>query len=151
MLCFSAIYHGTSLGLYIHLYIKPCYNSGMEKPSELASSSPSLADLVNGEELIRSITKTAHSRRTRRPVLEACSFRIEVDTHGKLKEAAKKLDPITQSDIMNGLLEIFLPLILAQRASAGEKVLADPDQRAQLAGLLQSLSLLLQKDRLSDR
>jgi hypothetical protein len=116
----------------------------MEKPFELTSPGPSLADLVNGEELIRSITKAAHSRRTRRPVLEACSFRIEVSTHGMLKEAAKKLDPITQSDIMNGLLEIFLPVILAQRASAGEKVLADPDQRAQLAGLLQSLTTLLQ-------
>jgi hypothetical protein len=137
--------------LYIGIYIKLWYNLGMEKPFEVASPGPSLADLVNGEELIRSITKAAHSRRTRRPVLEACSFRIEVDTHGKLKEAAKKLDPITQSDMINGLLEIFLPVILAQRVAAGEKVLADPDQRAQLAGLLQSLSLLLQKDRLSDR
>jgi hypothetical protein len=123
----------------------------MEKSFEVASHGKSLADLVNGEDLIGSITKAAHSRRTRRPVLEACSFRIDVDTHSKLKEAAKKLDPITQSDIMNGLLEIFLPVILAQRASAGEKVLADPDQRAELAGLLQSLSLLLQKDKLSDR
>jgi hypothetical protein len=33
----------------------------------------------------------------------------------------------------------------------GEKVLADPDQRAQLAGLLQSLSSLLQKAGLNDR
>jgi hypothetical protein len=123
----------------------------MEKPFETKSPGPSLADQVNGEELIRSITKAAHSRRTRRPVLEACSFRIEVDTHGKLKEAAKRLDPISQSDIMNGLLEIFLPVILAQRASAGEKVLADPDQRSQLVGLLQSLSSLLQKDGLADR
>jgi hypothetical protein len=123
----------------------------MEKPFEVTSPGPSLADLVNGEDLIRSITEAAHSRRTRRPVLEACSFRIEVNIHGKLKEAAKKLDPITQSDIMNGLLEIFLPVILARRASAGEKVLADPDQRSQLAGLLQSLSSLLQKDGLSDR
>jgi len=57
-----------------------------------------------------------------------------VTPHGKLKEAAKKLDPITQSDIMNGLLEIFLPMILAQRQSMREKILADPDQRAQLAG-----------------
>jgi hypothetical protein len=116
----------------------------MEKPFELSPLGPSLADLVNGEELIRSITKAAHSRRTRRPVLEACSFRIEVNTHGKLKEAAKKLDSITQSDIMNGLLEIFLPVILAQRQSVGEKVLADPDQRAQLAGLLEGLQHLLQ-------
>ena len=118
---------------------------------ELTSSGPSLADQVNGEELIRSITKAAHSRRTRRPVLEACSFRIEVDTHGKLKEAAKRLNPISQSDLMNGLLEIFLPVILAQRASAREKILADPDQRSQLVGLLQSLSSLLQKDGLADR
>lgn len=118
----------------------------METPFELKSPGPSLADLVNGEELINRITKSAHSRKARRPVLEACSFRIEVNTHGKLKEAAKKLDPITQSDIMNGLLEIFLPVILAQRQSMGEKILADPDQRAQLAGLLQSLSSLLQKD-----
>jgi hypothetical protein len=123
----------------------------MEKPIELTSSGPSLADQVNGEELIRSITKAAHSRRTRRPVLEACSFRIEVDTHGKLKEAAKRLNPISQSDLMNGLLEIFLPVILAQRASAREKILADPDQRSQLVGLLQSLSSLLQKDGLADR
>lgn len=123
----------------------------MEKPFDVKSPGPSLADQVNGEELIRSITKAAHSRRTRRPVLEACSFRIEVDTHGKLKEAAKRLDPISQSDIMNGLLEIFLPVILAQRASAGEKVLADPDQRSQLVGLLQSLSSLLQKDGLAGR
>jgi hypothetical protein len=123
----------------------------MEKPFEVKSPGPSLADQVNGEELIRSITKAAHSRRTRRPVLEACSFRIEVDTHGKLKEAAKRLDPISQSDVMNGLLEIFLPVILAQRASAGEKVLADPDQRSQLVGLLQSLSSLLQKDGLAGR
>ena len=123
----------------------------MEKPFEVASPGPSLADLVNGEELIRSITKVAHSRRTRRPVLEACSFRIEVDTHGKLKEAAKRLNPISQSDLMNGLLEIFLPVILAQRASAREKILADPDQRSQLVGLLQSLSSLLQKDGLADR
>jgi hypothetical protein len=128
-----------------------CYNRGMEKPIELTSSGPSLADQVNGEELIRSITKAAHSRRTRRPVLEACSFRIEVDTHGKLKEAAKRLNPISQSDLMNGLLEIFLPVILAQRASAREKILADPDQRSQLVGLLQSLSSLLQKDGLADR
>ena len=123
----------------------------MEKPFDVKSPGPSLADQVNGEELIHSITKAAHSRRTRRPVLEACSFRIEVDTHGKLKEAAKRLDPISQSDIMNGLLEIFLPVILAQRASAGEKVLADPDQRSQLVGLLQSLSSLLQKDGLAGR
>jgi hypothetical protein len=41
-------------------------------------------------------------------------------------------------------LEVFLPVILAQRASASEKVLADPDQRVQLAGLLQSSSTLLQ-------
>jgi len=47
------------------------------------------------------------------------------------------------SDIVNGLLENFLPVILAQRASAGEKVLADPDQRAQLAGILESLTSLL--------
>lgn len=137
--------------LYIYLYSNMCYNRGMEKPIELTSSGPSLADQVNGEELIRSITKAAHSRRTRRPVLEACSFRIEVDTHGKLKEAAKRLNPISQSDLMNGLLEIFLPVILAQRASAREKILADPDQRSQLVGLLQSLSSLLQKDGLADR
>lgn len=116
----------------------------METPFELSSPGPSLADLVNGEELIRRITKAAHSRKARRPVLEATSFRIEVHLHGKLKEAAEKLDPITQSDILNGLLELFLPVILAQRMSAGEKVLGDPDQRAQLAGLLQNLTTLLQ-------
>jgi hypothetical protein len=118
----------------------------MEKPFELSTPGPSLADLVNGEELIRRITKAAHSRKANRPVLEATSFRIEVNLHGKLKQAADKLHPITQSDILNGLLEIFLPVILAQRASVEEKVLGDPDQRAQLAGLLQSLTTLLQKD-----
>jgi hypothetical protein len=39
--------------------------------------------------------------------------------------------------------------LLMRRES--EKVLADPDQRAVLAGLLQSLSSSLQKDEVNDR
>lgn len=122
-----------------------CYYSGMEQPFELTKPGPPLATLVQGEELIRLITSSAHSRRRRRPVLTAWSFRIEKQLHADLQDAADKLDPLGMSDIVNGLLEVFLPVIRAQRATAGEKVLADPGQRQQLAGLLQSLTTLLQK------
>ena len=117
----------------------------MDRPFELTKHSPPLADLINGEELIRKITVLANSRRQRRPVLVAWSFRCEQTLHAKLQQAADKLDPIAMSDIVNGLLELFLPTILAQRASVGERVLADPDQRQQLATLLESLTGLLQK------
>lgn len=116
----------------------------MDTSFELKAPSPSIADLANTEELIRRITMSANSRRARRPALEAWSFRIETSLHKDLKKAADKLDPLAMSDIVNGLLEAFLPLILAQRASAGEKVLANPDQREKLAGILQSLTSLLQ-------
>jgi hypothetical protein len=59
--------------------------------------------------------------------IETCLVRIE--------------HPLVEWD----LLEMFLPMILAQRVSPGEKVLADPSQRAQLASLLESLSGLLRK------
>ena len=75
----------------------------------------------------------------------AWSFRVEKSIHSDLQKAGDKLKPIAMSDIVNGLLEMFLPMILAQRASPGEKVLADPSQRAQLASLLESLSGLLQQ------
>ena len=115
----------------------------MEKPFELTKTGPALAELIQGEELIRKITASANSRRQRRPVLVAWSFRVEKSLHSDLQKAADKLKPVAMSDIVNGLLEIFLPTILAQRASPGEKVLADPSQRAQLASLLESLSGLL--------
>lgn len=120
----------------------------MEQPFALKAPGPSIADLVNGEELIRGIIKSANSRRVRRPALVAWSFRCEGDLHRKLKDASDKLSKgpseVNMSDIVNGLLEIFLPVILAQRASAGDKILADPDQRAQLAGALETLTSLLQ-------
>ena len=121
----------------------------MDPSFELKSSGPSLAELVNGEELIRRITKSANSRRVRRPALVAWSFRCEGNLHGDLKRASEKLSPngnpeVNMSDIVNGLLEIFLPVILAQRASPGDKILADPDQRAQLSGVLETLANLLQ-------
>lgn len=102
------------------------------------------SDLAAGEELIRSITASANSRRARRPTLEAWSFRIEANLHGKLKQAADKLEPLAMSDIVNGLLERFLPVIIAQRASPGERILENPDQREQLAGILKSLTTILQ-------
>jgi hypothetical protein len=117
----------------------------MEKPFELTKTGPALAELIQGEELIRRITASANSRRQRRPVLVAWSFRVEKSLHSDLQKAGDKLKPIAMSDIVNGLLEMFLPMILAQRASPGEKVLADPSQRAQLASLLESLSGLLQQ------
>jgi hypothetical protein len=115
----------------------------MEKAFELTKTGPTPAELMQGEELIRRITASANSRRQRRPVLVAWSFRVEKSLHSDLQKAGDKLKPIAMSDIVNGLLEMFLPMILAQRASPGEKVLADPSQRAQLASLLESLSGLL--------
>jgi hypothetical protein len=126
----------------------PCYNLVMEQQFALKAPGPSLADLVNGEELIRGLVKSANSRRIRRPALVAWSFRCEGALHGKLKDASEKLSKgqseVNMSDIVNGLLEIFLPVIMAQRASPGDKILADPDQRAQLVGALETLTNLLQ-------
>jgi hypothetical protein len=117
----------------------------MEKPFELTKTGPALSELIHGEDLIRRITASANSRRQRRPVLVAWSFRCEKSLHSDLQDAAKKLDPVAMSDIVNGLLEMFLPMILAQRTSPGEKVLADPDDRAKLTEILGSLTDLLQK------
>ena len=116
----------------------------MDTPFELKPAGPTIADLVSGEEVIRRIVKSANSRRNRRPVLEAWSFRIEKSLHVELKRASDKLEPLAMSDVVNGLLEVFLPVILAQRQSPGDKVLKDPDQRAELTGILESLTKLLQ-------
>ncbi len=97
----------------------------MDTPFELKPSGPTVNDLVSGEELIRRLIKSANSRRNRRPVLEAWSFRIEKGLHVDLQRASDKLDPLAMSDIVNGLLEVFLPVLLAQRESPGDKVLKD--------------------------
>jgi hypothetical protein len=52
-------------------------------------------------------------------VLEAWSFRIEESLHEDLKKASGKLDPLAMSDVVNGLLEVFLLVLLAQRQSPG--------------------------------
>lgn len=136
--CFSMMC-ARAIPLYILVYSELWYDCRMEK------SFQSAPDLIQGEELIRKITASANSRRQRRPVLVAWSFRVEKSLHSDLQKAAGKLNPVAMSDIVNGLLEIFLPTILAQRASPGEKLLSDPSQRSQLASLLESLSGLLQK------
>jgi hypothetical protein len=119
----------------------------MERDFQLQSS-PSLSDLVNGEALVQSITKSANSRRVRRPVLVAWSFRVEKSLHSDLQRASKKLSQqgqpeVNMSDIVNGLLENFLPVILAQRATVGEQVLADPGRREELAQALDTVMSIL--------
>src|SRR5216683_6041960 len=74
----------------------------MEKPFELTKTGPALTELIQGEEFIQRITASANSRRQRRPVLVAWSFRIEKQLHADLQKAADKIKPIAMSDIVNG-------------------------------------------------
>lgn len=113
----------------------------MEQPFELTKPGPTLAEMVKREELIDRIKVLANLRKQRRPTLEAWSFRIEKRLHQDLKLAGRQLEPVAMSDVVNGLLELFLPIILAQRAKPGATL--DTNQRAQITGLLKQLSGLI--------
>ena len=54
----------------------------------------------------------AMRRKRRRPTLEQWSFRIETNVHHDLARLAKQMDPISMADIVNGLLEIWVPAML---------------------------------------
>jgi hypothetical protein len=97
--------------------------------------------MIEAEELVRRITALTHTRRQKRPILEAWSFRIEKRLHDDLKRAGRRLDPVAMSDIINGLLEIFLPLLLAQRTRP-EETAGDKDREALVQLLAQAQKLL---------
>lgn len=102
---------------------------------------PTLTDVQKAEALISKITELAHQRRRRRPKLEAWSFRIEIGLHNDLKDASKKLEPLAMSDIVNGLLHLYLPAILGNRKGreAGSKPAARDERISEILGELQQL------------
>jgi hypothetical protein len=119
------------------------YNSRMEAPFELTAPGPALADMQKGDELLQRITQLGMRRRVNRPTLVAWSFRIEKSLHAKLQKAGEKIDPLGMSDIVNGLLEVFLPVLLAQKAGVAENLVNDPARFAQFAQQVETIYEML--------
>ena len=105
---------------------------------QLKSPGPTPGELAQAEDLITRITSLSFERRRKRPKLEAWSFRIPIKLHSDLGELSRELDPVAMSDIINGLLEIYLPLMLAVRRGAG-KPAAGQDQMTTLLSQLMDL------------
>jgi hypothetical protein len=114
----------------------------------LTSPGPDIDAVRQAETLRSQLMKLAAQRRMRRPTLVAWSFRMENQLHHDLQAAAKALEPMSMTEIVHGLIDIMLPvLMLGREAKAPVLDLAamPEDQRQQLADALSSLSAMLQK------
>jgi hypothetical protein len=123
---------------------------GMQSDFKLTPPGPGEGDLAQAQALLTKIRTLADSRRSRRPTLEAMSFRVEPRVHHELKKLVEHLDPLSQSDILNGLLEIQIPLLkmlVGNEVSPAANLLAslDPARQQQIVGLLNSLSEVFQR------
>jgi len=122
----------------------------MPEPKDFNLTPPGLdpAILLQVEEMKNRIADLAARRKRRRPTLEAWSFRIETSLHHDLDRLAKHMKVVSMTDIVHGLLEIWVPVMLKGQGTAQAAGYGVPGipaaQREQLAALLGSLVQVLQ-------
>lgn len=78
---------------------------------------PTLGQMIDRERLIEGITELANRRRIKRPELTSIYMRVEPRQKRMLATASRIISPVNRTEIMTGLLDIFVPEIIAQRAS----------------------------------
>lgn len=121
----------------------------MQDDFKLIPTGPDADSIAQAEQLIAKLKQLAASKRARRPLLTAWSLRLEPSLHRDLKRLADRLEPdLSMTDVVHGLLEIMVPLLLKGRGVGPMPVdltTMSDETRQQLTGLLGSLTELVQR------
>jgi len=101
-------------------------------------------ELAKGRDLLERVSKLAVQRQRSRVKLEAWSFRIPIKLHDDLrklsKEYSKARPELAMSEIVVGLLQLYVPVMLA---SCAEPERAESPQQAELRSILGRLTEIL--------
>jgi hypothetical protein len=101
-------------------------------------------ELAKGRDLLDRVSRLAVQRQRSRVKLEAWSFRIPIKLHDDLrrlsKEYSKTHPELAMSEIVVGLLQVYVPVMLASCAAPEQ---TESPQQAELRSILGRLTEIL--------